>query len=283
MSRRAALCVPANEPRKVAKALGSPADEVVVDLEDAVPVDEKVGSRSTVADLPARDHGALAVRVNAVGTPWHEEDVAACAANPAVDSIVLPKAESAASIRALGERLEALESAAGRTRPLRIQALIESPAGVHQAAAIGTASERLCALIIGYADLSASMGRRVEASWQFAQDAVLLAARLGGVEAIDGPQLTVADDERLAGAARSAADLGFDGKWVIHPAQIGTVQTAFTPSPEEIAEAREIVAVIEHAATEGRGALTWRGRMLDEALAVSARRTLDRSTGKEPA
>jgi citrate lyase subunit beta/citryl-CoA lyase len=275
--RRAVLSVPASEPRKITKALAAPVDEVVVDLEDAVAVNEKDAARENVAALAGREHGRLAVRVNAIGTPWHEADVLACVDNPAVDSIVLPKAEDPQALRALADRLDDLEASTGRAVPLEVQALVESPAGVQHAVALAAASDRVTALILGYADLSASMGRRVEASWLFAQDAVLLAARLAGAQAIDGPQLTIADDEPLATAASTAEALGFDGKWVIHPAQVGTVQRAFTPSGDEAAEAREIVAVLDAAAAKGRGALQWRGRMLDEAVAVRARRTLGRA------
>jgi len=271
------LSVPASEAPKIAKAMATRVDEVVVDLEDAVSVNAKDAARSNVEALTRREHGLLAVRINAIGTRWHEADVRACAANPVVDSIVLPKAEDPQALQALAERLDELEVVTGRTVRLEVQALVESPAGVHQAVQLAAASDRVTAMILGYADLSASFGRRVEAAWQFAQDAVLRATRLAGCQAIDGPQLTVADDESLAAAASTAESLGFDGKWVIHPAQIGTVQRAITPSADETAEAREIVAVLESAAADGRGALQWRGRMRDEAVAVRARRTLDRT------
>jgi citrate lyase beta subunit len=277
MSRRAALCVPASEPRKIAKALAAPVDEVIVDLEDAVAVDEKESARESIAALTARRSGLLGVRVNALGTQWAEDDVAACVANPHIGSIVVPKCENPETLQGLAHRLDRLESVAGRETPLQLQALIESPAGVQGAAGIAAATDRLCALIIGYADLSASMGRRIEASWQFAQDAVLLAARISGIQAIDGPLLTVAADESLERAATQAEALGFDGKWVIHPAQVPTVQRAFTPSDHEVSEAREILDVMQSASNEGRGALQWRGRMLDEAVAARARRTLERT------
>lgn len=200
-SRRAVLSVPASEPRKILKALAADVDEVVLDLEDAVAVDEKDAARDNIVTLAPRARGLLAVRVNAVGTPWHEADVAACAANSAVDSLVLPKSEDPAALCALARRLDSLESGKRRGIPMHVQALVESAAGVHRAVPLAAASDRVCALILGYADLSASMGRRVDASWQFAQDAVLLAARLAGVQAIDGPRLTLADDEPLARAA----------------------------------------------------------------------------------
>jgi citrate lyase subunit beta/citryl-CoA lyase len=275
--RRGVLSVPASETRKIAKALAAQVDEVVVDLEDAVAVDEKNAARENIVALSPRGSGLLAVRVNALGTPWAEADIAACAANPAVHSIVLPKAEDPGALADLSGRLDDLEATSARTDPLGLQLLLESPAGIHDAVRIAAATDRVVALIIGYADLSASMGRRIEASWQFAQDAVVLAARLAGIQAIDGPLLTVAADDALRRAASDAEALGFDGKWVIHPAQVETVQRAFTPSDDEIVESREILAVIEGAARDGRGALQWRGRMLDEAVAVRAQRILDRT------
>lgn len=275
--QRAVLSVPASDPRKIIKALSTAADEVVVDLEDAVSIDAKDVARTNIATLVARGYGALAVRVNAAGTPWHDADVAACVENPSVTSIVVPKAESISALDDLARRLDELETTTARAVPLQVQALIESAAGVHHAVGLAAANDRVCALILGYADLAASMGRRMESSWQFAQDAVLLAARLSGTRAIDGPHLSIGDDAALARAAASAEALGFDGKWVIHPAQIDTVMRAFTPSEEEAAEASAIISALEMAAAAGQGAVQWRGMMLDEAVAVRARRVLQRT------
>ena len=277
MRRRAVLSVPASEPRKIAKAWGLEVDEVVVDLEDAVGLAEKDSARTNIADLNSRAWGPIAVRVNQLGTEWAEKDLAACVANPHVDSIVLPKADDPGAILDLSRRLNSLESTAGRSRPLRIQALIESPRGVQQVQAIAEASDRMSALIIGYADLSASLGRRIDAPWHGVQDLVLLAARVAGIQAIDGPLLTIAADESLDRAARAAQALGFDGKWVIHPAQISAVQRTFTPTDEEIAEAREILDAMDRATREGLGAVQWKGQMLDEAVAVRARRVLEKA------
>lgn len=281
MARRAALCVPASEDRKVAKALALDVDEVVVDLEDAVAPDRKDEARTAVEALTRRPRGSLAVRVNAVGTQWHRADVAACAANPAVDSIVVPKAEDPEALATLARTLHTLENGNGRRAPLRIQALIESPLGVHNAVAIAAASPQVCSVIIGYADLSASFGRRVDASWQYVRDVAVLAARLAGIEAVDGPRLGIAVDDGLRADAQLAADLGFDGKWVIHPAQVDVVQDAFTPSTEEVEWAREVVRVMDESTRDGLGAVQWRGQMLDEAVVVRARRLLERAGDEE--
>ena len=277
MARRAALCVPATEPRKVGKALALDVDEVVVDLEDAVPTDRKDEAREAVAALQPRPHGRLAVRVNQMGSQWHRADVAACAANPAVDSIVVPKAEDPEALAALARSLHALDNGAGRRASLRIQALVESPLGVHNAVAIAGSSPQMESVIIGYADLSASFGRRVEASWQYVQDVAVLAARLAGIDAVDGPRLGIAVDEALKEDAGRASAHGFDGKWVIHPAQVATVQAAFTPTAEEVAWASEVVEVMERSTAQGLGAVKWQGQMLDEAVVVRARRLLARA------
>ena len=282
MARRAALCVPASEPRKIAKALALDVDEVVVDLEDAVAADRKDEARANVESLTRRAHGQLAVRVNAIGSRWHRADVAACAANPAVDSIVVPKAEDPEALAALARGLHALENGNGRRAPLRIQALVESPLGVRNAIDLAASNAQMSSLVIGYADLSASFGRKVDASWQYVRDVVLLGCRLAGIEAVDGPVLGVAVDDALREATRLAADQGFDGKWVIHPAQVATVQQAFTPDEDELAEAREVVRVMQESTERGLGAVQWQGQMLDEAVVVRAQRLLDRagSTGR---
>jgi citrate lyase beta subunit len=268
MSRRAALCVPGTEPAKIEKALRLDVDEVVVDLEDAVALDRQDEARKQVAHLLPRRRGSIAVRVNAVTTEWFHEDVAACAANPAVSSIVLPKVESAAD-------LELVDRVVGSS-PVGVQALIESPAGVAGVYGIAAASPRLVSLIIGYADLAASTGRRPHASWQFVQDAVLLAARVAGVQAIDGPYLGIDADQGFLDLAGHAEALGFDGKWVIHPRQVEATQRIFTPTDEELTEAREVLAALDEAVRAGEGAVQRRGRMLDEAVAVAARRVLTR-------
>jgi citrate lyase beta subunit len=278
--RRSALTVPASEPTKIAKAVTLDADEVVIDLEDAVAPDVKDAARVNVRAVGHRDRGSLAVRVNAPGTAWFQQDLEACAGNEAVASIVVPKVDSRDDLAAVERELMRLEPDARRRRPLDVQALIESPAGLNNVQAIAGATPRLVALIIGYADLAASLGRRPEASWQFAQDAVLLAARVEGIQAIDGPELTVEADERFRQIAARAQALGFDGKWVIHPRQVPIVQEAFTPTEAETAEAQDILAVMEEAVRQGQGAIQWRGRMLDEAVAAQARRVLSRVGGR---
>lgn len=272
--RRGALCVPADEPAKVAKAARVEVDEIVVDLEDAVTPDRKDHARAQVGALVRRQQGAMAVRVNAVDTSWCQRDLVACVHNAAVTSVVIPKVDSAETVRAVEDALTVAETAAGRREPVSIQVLIESAQGLAAVQHIACASPRICSLILGYADLAVSLGRRSNAPWDFARDAVVLAARAHGVQPVDGPYLAVTDDQELLASAVRAAGAGFDGKWIIHPRQVVTVQGAFVPGQDQIDEATEILAVLDAAAQRGFGAVAWRGKMLDEALAAQARRVL---------
>jgi citrate lyase subunit beta/citryl-CoA lyase len=272
--RRACLVVPAAPAAKLEKGRTIEADEVVVDLEDAVVPGGKDAARDAVVEALRGDWAAesVAVRVNAIGTPWCHPDIAALAG--AARTIVLPKVESAGDL-AFADRL--LDGAGGEGT--RLVALIETAAGLQDVAAIAGASARLDGLILGYADLAASLGRGAgtPGEWRFAQDAVLVAARAAGIAAIDGPYLGIRDDEGFRTEVAHARALGFDGKWAIHPAQLDALREAFTPTDAEIEDARETLAVLERAAAGGAGAGAAGDRMLDEAHAVSARRVLARA------
>jgi citrate lyase subunit beta / citryl-CoA lyase len=275
--RRSCLSVPGSSERKLAKAAGLAADEVVIDLEDAVAVAAKDEARAaTVAALANWTGAGVAVRVNAPGTPWCHLDIAALGALPALPtSIVVPKVQSAGDLAFVDRLLDGVEAASGRREPLRVQALIETAAGLVRVQEIAAASARLDALILGYADLAASLGgaRDLDA-WLPAQHAIVVAARANGLQAIDGPYLGVAPDEGFHAAAARARDLGFDGKWAIHPSQVDALNAAFTPDEAEVQRARAIVAALERAE---EGALELDGEMLDEAVRAAALRVLARA------
>jgi citrate lyase subunit beta / citryl-CoA lyase len=285
--RRSALSVPASSERKLEKALGIDADELVLDLEDAVVPAAKDGARAVLAHalaLPEWSGRKVAVRVNAPRTPWcHHDLIALAALTEQPHSIVLPKVESPGDLAFVDRLLDGAE--AGRTEPLRVQALIETAAGLARVGEIAAAGGRLEALILGYADLGASLGRSREVApqaWLAAQDAVLLAARAHGLQAIDGPYLGVSADDGFLAAATHARDLGFDGKWAIHPSQVGPLNELFSPSDEEMRRARAVLAALEQAERDGgAGAVELDGEMLDEALGVAARRVLARTEGEE--
>jgi citrate lyase subunit beta/citryl-CoA lyase len=281
--RRSCLSVPASSQRKLAKAAELTADEVVIDLEDAVAIGAKEEARAaTVAALDGWTGPRVAVRVNAPGTPWCHLDLAALGALPELPaSIVVPKVEGPGDLAFVDRLLDGVEAGAGRARPVRVQALIETAAGLARVQEIAASSPRLDALILGYADLAASLGgaRDLDA-WLPAQHALLVAARANGLQAIDGPHLGVAADEAFHAAAARARDLGFDGKWAIHPSQVDALNHAFTPSEAEVQRARAVVDALERAEREsGQGAVTLDGEMLDEAVRAAALRVLARADG----
>jgi citrate lyase subunit beta / citryl-CoA lyase len=289
-ARRSCLSVPGSSASMLAKAPQRGADEVVIDLEDAVATSAKDEARDTVVAAlqePQYDGVRTAVRVNAPRTPWCHADMIAMASlaqGPA--SIIVPKVESAGDLAFVERLLDGVEASAGAGStgaPMRVQALIETAAGVARLDEIAGASERLDTLILGYADLSASLGRAAGAgaeldSWRAIQDAVLVAARTHDVLAIDGPYLGIAVDEGFTAAAVRARDMGFDGKWAIHPAQVAALNELFTPSDEEVSHARAVVAALEEAERAGgAGAVALDGQMLDEAVRVAALRVLARA------
>ncbi|HEY4097662.1 MAG TPA: CoA ester lyase [Baekduia sp.] len=285
--RRACLSVPGSARRMIEKAAASGADEVVIDLEDAVAVDAKESARETVLTaLQEVDFGAtaVAVRVNAARTPWCHADLAALAgAADVLGTVVVPKVESAGDLAFVDRLLDGAEAASGRARALRVEALIETAAGVARVLEIAGSSPRLDGLILGYADLAASLGRTPAAvadrsGWNYAREAVLTAARTHGLQAIDGPSLTVSIDAVFTADTASARDLGWDGRWTIHPQQVPALLEAFVPTAEELAWARKVVdALAAAAADEARGAIAVDGQMLDEPVRLAALRVLARA------
>ncbi|MGI9148317.1 MAG: HpcH/HpaI aldolase/citrate lyase family protein [Chloroflexota bacterium] len=281
--RRSCLSVPASSARMQARAATLDADQVLFDLEDATAPSEKVGARSIAVDsLKSLDFGAraLAVRVNSVDTQWCYRDVVEVveAVGDRIDTVILPKVEAAADVLFLDRLLGQIELAQGwPSGRIGIEVLIESAAGLQHVDEIARSSARLQALIFGPGDLSANLGLgqltigTLESDytadiWHYALMRVLVAARVNGLLAIDGPYAAFADLDGLERSARRTAALGFDGKWVIHPGQIATVNRVYTPDPATFARAEGILAAYRQAVQgEGRGAVRYEGDMIDEA------------------
>lgn len=286
--RRSVLSVPASDERKITKALDSAADQVVLDLEDAVEPGSKDSARevlvSVLASLPDSAAARVTVRVNPARSPWCVDDVLALAGLLVLPgSIVLPKVESPGDLAFLDRLLDGAEARSGRSSATGVQALVETAAGVAALPDTARAGERLEALVLGYADLAASLGvvappERRLALWLPVQSALLVAARTASVQAVDGPHLGVHVDEGFAEATQRARDLGFDGKWAIHPRQVEALNEAFTPTGEEVEHARAVLDALDRGAREAAaGAVLLDGQMLDEAVAVAARRVLVRA------
>ena len=268
----------------LAKARSLPADEIVIDLEDSVAPDVKEAARSAACAAIVEDWGdrAVAVRVNGTGTEWWERDVRelATANRGALGSLVIPKCETAAQIDAVERLLGQTEESAGFDRPrIGLQALIETAAGLVRVGEIAGAGVRLETMIVGYADLGASLGRPMEAAypgdrWHWVRETVLVNARAAGLTAIDGPHLDVSDEDGLRSSASSARALGYDGKWAIHPGQLDPLNEIFSPTPEELERAHAVLEALEAAGV--RGAVQLDGEMLDEASRKGAEQLLAR-------
>lgn len=292
--RRSCLSVPASSERFLAKARGLPVDEVMLDLEDSVAPAAKPAARVfAVAALKAGGWAGklVAVRVNGATTPWAYQDVieVLTGAPGAVSSLILPKVSDPGAVVWLDVLLTQVELSAGLPPgSTKIEAQIEDAAGLAAVDEIAAASDRLASLVFGPADFMASVGMRsLTVGGQpegYAFDAhhyplmrILVAAKARGLQAIDGPYARIGDADGLRSAAASVAALGYDGKWVLHPAQVDVVNEAFTPAPEDYARAVRILAAYEQATgTDRRGAVMLDGEMIDEAsrklaLAVAAK------------
>ncbi len=282
--RRSCLTVPGSSDRFIAKARELPADQVILDLEDAVaPAAKDEARRLVAAALPAGEWAAKvrAVRINDAVSPWAYRDVIEVVerAGGRLDSIVLPKVSSPAQVTWLDLLLGQIEQHAGLPAgAIAIEAQIEDAAGLAAVDQIAAASPRLAALIFGPADFMASLGMRSLRmgvpppgyaggdAFHYAHLRILVAARAAGLQAIDGPYAAIADTEGLAAMAASVAALGYDGKWVVHPDQIAPVNDAFAPDQDSYDRAELILDACRHAAAvRHKGAVMLGEEMIDEA------------------
>ena len=268
---RSLLFVPGDRPERMDKALGLGADALILDLEDAVAPSARPAAREAVAAMLARPRTVpLFVRVNPLDSGLVDDDLAAVLPG-APDGIVLPKAEGGASVAALAARLT------GDTRILAIAT--ETPAAIFALGSYAGASERLMGLTWGAEDLPAAIGATAReadgsytAPYQLARSLTVFGAHAAGVAAIETVYPDFRDPDGLAAyAARGRRD-GFTGMMAIHPAQVPVINAAFSPSREELARARAVVALF--AANPGAGALSLDGRMVDAPHLKAARRVL---------
>lgn len=292
--QRSLLAVPATSPRFLEKAAQSAADAIFIDLEDAVIPSLKLEARArAIHALNHLDWGQriVSVRINGLDTAWGCREILDLAEScPRLDRILIPKCDSPADVRTVETLLRSGEQAAGRERPVRIEALIESAHGVAHVEAIAGSSERLVAMVFGGGDYQLDLGsfqRSVGAPapdyvvltdadgtgrrerhwndlWHFAMARIANACRACGLAPIDGPFTAIGDGAGLEAAARRAAALGFEGKMAIHPSQIEPINTVFSPSAEQLEWARGVLEAMAEAAAEGRGAVKdSRGEMID--------------------
>lgn len=293
-ARRSLLSVPATSPVMIGKALASEADAVMIDLEDAVAPNEKAEARGNVVqglkESSSREKVVL-YRVNALDTPFFYRDLIEVVeeAGDALDAVIVPKVNRLEDLYVVDTLLSQIEAAVGLESKVKIEAQIESAAGLANVDEIANASDRLEALHFGPGDYAASVGMPLMSigtmdEWDrsypghrfhYAMHRIVVAASAAGVLALDGPLADYSDEEGLKESCTVARSLGFDGKWCIHPAQIGPVNKAFSPTKEEIEWAQKVADAYEEANASGSGSISVEGQMVDAASIRMARRVLD--------
>lgn len=273
--RRSALYLPGNNARALEKGKTLPADVLIFDLEDAVGPDAKAESRATVCK--AISSGSyqtreIVVRINGLGTDWHDDDLAAVA-NSVAHGVLVPKIETGQQVEALAAALDTLAAA----ESLQLWAMMETPRAFLRAEEIASASDRLAALVIGTNDLVNDLhGLHVpgRAPVVTALSLGVLGARAAGKAILDGVFNTIADDGGFRAEAQQGREMGFDGKTLIHPSQVAPANEIFGPSPDELADARKIVSAYEQAQAAGESVITVDGRMIESLHVRDAQRIL---------
>lgn len=292
--RRSCLAVPGSSAKMLTKAAGLPADQVFLDLEDAVaPLEKNDATRQNIVDA-LNDQEWLArtkvVRVNDVGTRWCFRDITYIVerAGAALDCIMLPKAETAGDVQFVDRLLSQLELELGLTRRIGIEVQIESPLGLVNIEQIAQASNRIETLIFGPGDFAASVGMpqlTVGAAepeyggdqWHYVLWRILTTARAFGLQAIDGPYAQIHDPEGFRQIARRSQLLGFDGKWALHPSQIALCNEIYAPTRVEYERAVRILEAYDLATGDERlGAVMFEGEMIDEASRKMAQQVVAR-------
>jgi malyl-CoA/(S)-citramalyl-CoA lyase len=306
--QRSELAVPGSNPSLFEKAAASAADVVFLDLEDAVAPDDKPQARRNVIQaLNDIEWGTktLMLRINGLDTHFMYRDVVdVVEACPRLDMLLIPKVGVSADVYALDMLVTQIETAMGRDKRLGFEVLIETALGMSNVEAIAQSSRRLEALSFGVADYAASTRARTTViggtssesvvltdadaagqrqrhwsdPWHAAQTRLLVACRAYGLRPIDGPFGDFSDPAGYAVAAQRAAALGFEGKWAIHPSQIALANQVFTPTAAEVERAQRIIAAMQQAARDGKGAVSLEGRLIDLASIRMAEALLAKAT-----
>jgi citrate lyase subunit beta/citryl-CoA lyase len=277
---RSFLFAPGNHPRRVEKALGLDADAVILDLEDACPIAEKVATRATVvAALQSKPRTGLGyVRVNATTTEFGYADLVAVV-QKGVDGIVLPKLETVDEMRAVDWVVSNLERERGlAARAIDIIPIIETAKGVANIAAIAAAGTRVKRFAFGAGDFTLDMAitwTRAEAELLPYRSAILLASRAAEIEApIDTVWVDLQDPEGFRASTELVKGLGFQGKLCIYPDQVPVVNRLFTPSPAEVEWSRKVVAAFAEAEKAGSASIQLEGKFIDYPIVYRAERVL---------
>ena len=277
--RRSVLYMPGSNLRALEKAKTLPADGLILDLEDAVAPDAKETARTQVTQaVKAGGFGnrELFIRVNGIDTPWFSADIEA-AVHAAPDAILVPKIATPQQLDLIGQRLLDMRA----DKRIRIWAMIETPLAIFNAVALAgqarDSEDRLGGLVMGTNDLAKETrarivpGRTPMLGWL---STCVLAARTYGIDILDGVYNNLGDADGFARECAEARDLGFDGKTLIHPNQIEPCNAAFSPTPDEVTQARAIIAAFALPENKGKGVVQVGGRMVELLHAEMAQRTV---------
>jgi citrate lyase subunit beta/citryl-CoA lyase len=284
--RRTELACPAHSLKMMAKAAASEADEVIFDLEDGCAPSQKVTARTTLVEAftTLNFRGKIrAFRANGIHTKFFYRDVIDVveAAGRNIDVVVVPKVQDAADVIFADRLLTQIEQNIGLPiGRIRLEVLIESAKGVLHAEQIAASTPRLAGLIFGVVDYAGNIGARDAVREQFSlyhypKAKTVAAARAAGISVVDGVTLQFRDLHQCEHDSISAAQMGFDGKWAIHPDQVPVINRVFTPSSEEITRAQEIINLYEQAdLNSGTGAMVYKDEMVDAASLPVERKKL---------
>lgn len=277
--RRSPLFMPGSNARAIEKARTLPADGIILDLEDSVAPDAKQAARGQIALEVAKGgfgKRELLIRVNHLQSPWWQDDFA-MAVRVKPDGILVPKIRGPEDIAAIARKLDEL----GADPALRVWVMIETPLAVVKINEIAACAldkgTRLEAFVIGPNDIALETRMRMlpgRAAMIPMFTNVILAARAYGVDILDGPYSDFGNASGFAEECAQARDLGFDGKTLIHPSQIEAANAAFTPSPDELARAKDIIAAFTLPENSGKGAINLNGQMVERLHAEMARRAI---------
>lgn len=273
--RRSALFMPGSNERALEKAKSLTCDMVLMDLEDGVAPDAKHAARKRLVEITRAGGYApreVLIRVNAHGTEWFEDDVAAVAHSGA-DGLILPKTDDAAEVHATAQRMDN----AGAKPSMTIWCMIETARGVLNARDIAATHPRLGGFIFGAADLSKDL-RALHMPDRLpvmtAMQLTILAARANGLHVLDSPHFDLFDDAGFLAACRQARALGFDGKALIHPKTIAGANATFGPSKDELDQARRIIAAHDIALAAGQGVTVLDGQLVEGLHVIEAQRLI---------
>ena len=273
--RRSVLYMPGANDKALEKAKGLACDAIIFDTEDSVAPDMKIAAREKVAAAVGSGeygHRELTIRVNSADTEWHADDLRSAAqAGPA--GIVVPKVNSAADVAAVERIIES----AGVPDHTRLWAMLETPAAIENAVEVASASERLAVLVMGTNDLAkelraALVPGRAPLGWGLAR--CVNAARFAGKAILDGVYNDVRNPDGFETECVQGAEMGFDGKTIIHPSQVEPANVAFSPSEEEIEYSRRVIEAWDEGVAKGLGVITVDGKMVENLHVDNARRAL---------